>query len=141
MHTLSTTLQQTFEGQRTKEIQMDENFIQHPTWHQVDNISWSIGYFIRAHQKEKVGLTQNFVIVAFTKLPLAPMNIILPWWGYELKFVLQSLNMVHFHFKLNLRPHQLRGQVLIPVVQILDIHAQSPLIFKLMALSLCVKRS
>ena len=32
-------------------------------------------------------------------------EIMLPWWGPELENISQSLNMVHFHFTLSLRPH------------------------------------
>ena len=40
------------------------------------------------------------------KLPLASRNILLLWWGPKSVHMLQSLNMVYFHFTQSLRAHE-----------------------------------
>lgn len=36
---------------------------------------------------------------------------LLPWWGPKLQHMFQSLNMVHFHFPLNLRSQKLQNWI------------------------------
>ena len=56
---------------------------------------------------KEVGLTQTWGPWQSIELPLAPRIIILPWLRPKPKNMLQSLSMVHFHFKLSMRAHQL----------------------------------
>ena len=90
--------------------------------HQVDNVSWST----------KVGL---YCITrghgASIRLPWASNNITLSWWGPKPRHMLQSLNMVYFHFTLSLKTHRLQYWVfffLFPIVWSLG-DIQGPLDF------------
>jgi hypothetical protein len=52
------SLYTTLEGPRVTECKMDVKSPWIPTWHQMDNVSWSLELFSKNHLL-KVGITQN----------------------------------------------------------------------------------
>ena len=82
-------------------ILMDETSRWCPTWQQVDDVLWAIGYFIRPIKKSWVSRKTRG---CGNQWNCHGILLVLYCHGKP-KHVLQSENMIHFHFTLSLKAH------------------------------------
>ena len=83
-------------------ILMDETSRWCPTWQQVNDILWAIGYCIRPIKKSWVSRKTRGCGNQFNWHGI----LLVLYFHGKPKHVLQSQNMIHFHFTLSLRAHQ-----------------------------------
>lgn len=99
----------------TQEIQMGENrqwWL--PTWHQLNKVSWSTGCRVRLIKNKSEfcktrAITKYYIAIGSYTYYIAMMGPKLPITIFKpIKYVVVP-NMVHFHFPLSSRTHQLQN--------------------------------